>query len=249
MTFIGKLFVMLNLGLSLAMATAAFAAYSSGIDWSDKKGAAGQPDGKLVAVKAEITELGQQLALVDQSWRAIRSELLDREQYRLATRDFYAAQLREVYTGSKDAAGRVVPAVRTVGPDRPDGGLNMVPAEEAPGVTLMSLSFYQARVKDLRDENARIRKDLEAKLAENTALTNRLTGSPDGKDKGLRRLLFEEREKNLGLVSEAGITEGMRINALVESQLVNKRLDSITQSVEQLQKYLKMKHGVDAAKK
>jgi hypothetical protein len=66
--------------------------------------------------------------------------------------------------------------------------------------------------------------------------------------KGLRRLLFEEREKNLGIVSEAGITEGMRINAMVESQLVNKRLDSVLESIELLQKYLKMKHGVDAAK-
>lgn len=241
MTFLGKLFVALNLGLSLIMATAAFAAYASSVDWSERKGTAGQPDGKLVAVKAELNELGQQLSLADQTWREIRRELLDREQYRLTVRAFYGAQLREVYT----ARG----GIRTVGPDRPDGQVNLIPAEELPGTPLMSLVVYQTRVKALGDENTRIRKDLEAKLAENIALTNRLTGSPDGKDKGLRRLLFDEREKYLGLVSEAGITEGMRINALVESQLVNKRLESITASVEQLQKYLKMKHGVDAARR
>lgn len=248
MTFIGKLFVMLNLGLSLIMATAAFAAYSSGIDWSDKKGASGQPDGKLVAVKADIAEVEKQLRLADDSWRTIRAELLDREQYRLTERGRYAAHLREVYTGL-NAQGKAVPSVSTVGPDRPDGQLNMVPAEEAAGVSLMSLTTYQARVKELRDENGRIRQDFEAKLKENTELTNQLTGSPDGKVKGLRRLLFEEREKNLGLVSEAGIAEGMRINAMVESQLVNKRLDSVLESIDLLQKYLKLKHGVDAAKK
>jgi hypothetical protein len=241
MTFIGKLFLMLNLGLSLVMATAAFAAYSSGIDWSDKKGSGGQPDGKLVAVKAELGELEKQLRLADDTWRVTRAELIDREQYRLVMRDGYARELQAVYAGKA--------ALRTVGPDRPDGQLNLVPAEEAPGVPLMPLNVYQARVKELREENDRIRRDLQAKLAENIELTNQLTGSPDGQVKGLRRLLFEEREKNLGIVNEAGIVEGMRINALVEKQLVEKRLDSVLESVEQLQKYLKMKHGVDAVKR
>src|SRR5262245_20508810 len=94
MTFVGKLFVLVNLMFSLILAAGAFVVYSSGIDWSE-------PKGKLVPVKAEIGELTKQLQLADASWGAVRTELLDREDQRRGDRAFYAQQLSELFT-SKD---------------------------------------------------------------------------------------------------------------------------------------------------
>ncbi len=237
MTFIGKLFVLVNLALSLILATAAFGVYSSSIDWSDNKGKSGQPDGRLVAVKAEIAELGKLLNQAEADWQEVRNELLQREQARRASRDVYADQLAALYQGKA--------AVRMVGPDLPDGRLNLVPAEEVPGVPLMPLNVYVDKVRELREENATLRKEIEAKVKENTELTNQLIG--EGDKKGLRQLLVEEREKNLGILTEEAIMEGLRINTLVEEQLILKRQASVQQTVEELVKYLKQKHQVGGA--
>jgi hypothetical protein len=240
MTFLGKLVVLVNLVFSAGLAIAAFAAYSSGIDWSTNKGDKDRPAGKLVAVQAEIAELTKQLQLADSSWRDARAELRQTEDRRRADRTFYQTELHNLFV-SKDP-------INIVGPDAP-GATTARPAMVKPDPALSSLTVYQGEVQQLREQNARLRKDLDAKVKEDTALTNLMTGDPEKKTKGLRKELVEERDKYLGLNSEAGIAAGMRINALVERELIQKRLDSVNEGVAQLRKYLKMKHGVDAPAK
>jgi hypothetical protein len=244
MTFLGKLFVLVNVTLSAVLAFLAFGVYSGSIDWSDNPAKAGQPPGKIVAKKAEITELGQQLKLADDTRKMARAVVFSREEQRRGDREWYSRHLRDLYTGKGqvkivaadkglDAAGRPV----------------MVDAEEAPGIPLMSLTVYSTRWQDLRAENARIRKDLEAKVKEDTDLTIQLTGDSEGKTKGMRRILAEERVKFAGVIDEQGVVEGLRVNTAVESELVLKRLETLNERLTELTKYLKMKSGVDGTGK
>ncbi|MFO0880323.1 MAG: hypothetical protein U0840_23510 [Gemmataceae bacterium] len=241
MTFIGKLFVLVNLALSLVMAVTAFTTYSAGLDWSNFKGDKDRPPGKLTAVVAEIAELGKQLALADETLRGTQVDLQTREDQRRVDRDLYVRELRDLISG-KGPVKAVAPDAPNAPPGTPP---RLVPAEETAGVPLQPLPYYIARLQELRDENGRIRMDLAARVKEDTELTNQLAGDADGKTKGLRRVLAEERDKTLGLISEEGIVEGLRVNTIVESQLILKRLDSINQSIDLLRAYLKKRHGVD----
>lgn len=243
MTYLGKVFALLNLGLSLLLATAAFSTYTTGVDWSDTAAKGNQPAGKLAPLKAELTEISKQLGIAEANWKIARAELWRREDQRRADRVWYAEKLRALYVGKGP--------VEVVAPSRPgaqtgsSGRPEMVPAEESPGVRLQPLAFYAAKVQELRDENGRIRKELEAKVKEHAELTSQVIGDPERKLKGLRTLINEERAKRLGITDEEGIVEGLRINTLVESELVVKRLESIDERVRELTNYLKKRHGVD----
>lgn len=243
MTLFGKLFVLVNLAASLVLGTMAFSIYSNGIDWSDNKGTAGGPPGRLAVKKADVTELSKQLAFTADGWAAARNEVWTREDARRAYRGYYAGELEKLYT-SKNAVDQL----------SPDGQLDqrgvpqLVPAFEVPDVRLQSLSYYLEKSRELTAENARLRKELEAKVKEDTELTNRLTGDPERKTKGLRMLIADERVKRQGITDEIGIVEGLRVNRLVESELILKRLSSINERVQELTAYLKQRHKVDAAK-
>jgi len=248
MTFLGKLFLFLNLALSLALATFAFGVYSSGIDWSDNPAKGAQQPGKLVARKNEVNELSKnQLPLANQSWKAARTELWTREDQRRVERAWYATELSKLYPNKEGVVVQQVVQEKAGG----DGGgrPKLEPAAEAEGVPLRTLGYYLARQQEHREENARIRMELEAKVKEDVELTNQLTGDPERKTRGLRQLLNDERAKRLGIIDEVGITEGIRVNTTVGSELVLRRLESINQRIRELEAYLKKVHGVDAVAK
>ncbi len=75
MTFIGKLFVMINLAISLLMAVTAFGLYASGIDWTDRAAKEGQPEGKMQGLRKEIDDVVARLSLAEGSWKAARQEV------------------------------------------------------------------------------------------------------------------------------------------------------------------------------
>src|SRR4051812_47765172 len=98
MTRLGKLFVMLNLVLSLMLGATAFGVYTNGVDFSDTPAKGSVPAGKLAPVKAELEDTLKQIPTVENSWQTARAELLAREDKRRAERDWYAQQLRKVVT-------------------------------------------------------------------------------------------------------------------------------------------------------
>jgi hypothetical protein len=243
MTFIGKLFLCVNLVLSLAMATAGFAAFSSGVDWSDNAAKGAQPAGKLVAKKAEVADLGKQLALAFDSWKVAGDVLTTREDERRVERVWYTAELAKLFEPKN---------VQIVSPDKPGettGRPTLVPGVEIGMVPLMGMAHYIAKLQEHRDENVKIRTDLEAKIKEDTDLTTQLTGDPERKTRGLRRTIVEEREKRLGIIEEAGLVEGLRVNRMVEAELILKRLEAIEERVRELTTYLKKVHDVDVTAK
>ncbi len=240
MTLLGKTFLLVNLALSLVLATLAFGVYANGIDWSNNAAKAGQPAGRYVAKKAEIDDLLKGIQLTYATWHEANRELLVKEEQRRFDRRWYAGELEKL-----EATGPVLIVAQDKGPADAAGHPTLVPAmeNELERVPLQTRKAYQDRMAQIRAENDRIRKELEAKVEEDRRLTNELTGDPERKTKGLRRLLTDERTKQEGLIAETGIEESLRINREVESELILKRLASINERVRELEAFLKFKAG------
>ena len=82
MTFIGKLFVMLNLAISLLMASPPSGCTPAASTGPTAPPRTGQPAGKMLALRKEIDEVLAQLALAEGGWKAARAELVAREERR-----------------------------------------------------------------------------------------------------------------------------------------------------------------------
>jgi len=247
MTFIGKLFVMINLTVSLLMAAVAFGLYVGGIDWTDKPAKEGQPEGKLLPLRKEIDDILVRLPIAETSWSAARAEVQSREDVRRIERDWADKEMAKLLTGKDQVY--VVDAATPLGPG---GRPNMV-LGEFNGQPLMTRGVYDDRLKGHQMENAKLREDLAKKVKEDEDLTRRLTGDKDGdpepRIRGIRRELAEERVKRLGIIDEQGITEGLQINVAVESELILKRLDALDERIQELGRYLKRKHSLDVPSK
>jgi len=247
MTFVGKLFVLCNLALSLMLGVMGFGVYLTGIDWSADRGKAGLPDGKLFSKRAELDDiLKSQLPVAEASWRQAGKELWDSETVRRIDRDWYVEQLNLLIKGNNPVMEVVRDKI-----DPRTGRPVLAPAEEsAGGNPLLTLPVYQTQLAEVRAENARLREQLETKVKEDVALTNKLLGDKEAQLRGLRELLVQERRiKQQGILAEKGVVEGMRINATVDSELIFKRLELINERIDELHRYLKLRHGVDTADK
>lgn len=240
MTSIGKILVLVNLAISLVLATLAFGVYSSGLDWSNNKAKSGQPGGKLDDRIVEITRLKSELSLAYGSWVESGETLWKKEDERRTERAWYAQELYDLRAGK----GQVKMVARNRVP-----GATVRPGMEPHVDGWLSMAAYDARLAQVRADTAQVRKELDAKIEEDKELTNLLAGSADGKTKGLRQLLREEYVKKDGLRAEVGIVEGLRINRLVESELILKRLDAINERIGELEAYIKLKGGVDTSAK
>jgi len=246
MTFIGKLFVMLNLVLSMLMAGAAFSLYSTNPDMTDKPGKGDAPPGKLVPLKAEFDELLKQMALIEGSWASAHNSLLAQEEARGKYRAWYDAEMKKLYP----ATTAKIQEVSSDAPDK-DSPVTMKDAEEAPGggKNLLPYDAYVKQLKDNQDQNDKLRKSLTAKIKEDTDLTGELVGDADKGNRGLRQRIGDERVKRQGIVDEQGIEDGLRVNTEFESELIRNRLQLINKRLNELKVYLKKRHSVDADEK
>jgi hypothetical protein len=248
MTFIGKLFVMINLALSLLMAATAFGLFVSGIDWTDKAGKDGQPGGKLLTLRKDIDEVLARLPVAEKSWKAARADLFAREDLRRTERLWTDAEMAKL-TGGKEQ----VYAVETPAPGANPAARPTMALAEVFGQPLMTREVYDDRLALHQKENTAIRVDLEKKVKEDEALTRKLAGDKEGdpepRIRGIRRELVEERAKRLGIIDEQGITNSLEINVKVDSQLSADRLQALDERIQELVRYLKNKHKVDVPSK
>ena len=102
MTFLGKIFVMFNVAVSLFMAFAAFALYANGMDWGYDVARPGTQGGLIKEKQDEVKEaLGAQYA-TENAWRSARSDLWSIEEARRDDREFYTKNLQHLRTTAKD---------------------------------------------------------------------------------------------------------------------------------------------------
>ncbi|MFM7151340.1 MAG: hypothetical protein ACKO23_16005 [Gemmataceae bacterium] len=241
MTFIGKLLLLVNFAFSLMLAAVAFAAYSSSLDWSDRKETAKALGGVLAPLRADIAEVSKQVAQAQESWKTSRYDLFAREELRRANRLFYQQRLQEPLNSKNPLSMPVLEAPGEIGTQPP----RMVDAEDVPGVRLQPYPVYVAQAKQLREENEQVLKELEAKVKEDAELTNQLLGDPEKQIRGLRDQLSEERHKILGITRELGIMEGLRVNTNVQSEIILKRNEAVNERIRELEAFLKAKTALD----
>ena len=248
MTFIGKLFVMINLALSLLMAATAFGLFVSGIDWTEKAGKDGQPGGKSLAIQADIKGVLERLPVAERSWKAARADVFAREDLRRTERLWTDAEMAKLAGGKEQ-----VFAVETAAPGANPAARPTMALAEVFGQPLMTREVYDERLAANQKENAATRVELEKKVKEDEVLTRKLAGDKEGdpepRIRGIRRELVEEQAKRLAIIDEQGITNSLDINVKVDSQLSANRLQALDERIQELVRYLKNKHKVDVPAK
>src|SRR3954464_4114030 len=98
MTFIGKLFLMLNVALSLAMMAAGMGLYATRTDWTEAPAKAGAPPGVLVRKKAELKDAMDAIPPAENSFKKALGDLETLERQRHVDREFYSKWLEHART-------------------------------------------------------------------------------------------------------------------------------------------------------
>jgi len=192
MTLIGKLFVFVNLVLSVLIAGAGCALYLNHINWTDKAGKDGGQEGRLLALRKKIDALIGSRAVIEQRWREARSpevtspeakaaSLLPLEKTRYDDRAWYQEQLEHIR--KRAAADKPVLEVEL---DKdyqpvPDGTPlkrpKMRPATYNEKFPLdKSMLTYEGELQSKRQSNEKLLADLAKELEESTVETDKLGG-------------------------------------------------------------------------
>jgi hypothetical protein len=247
MTFAGKLFVMLNVALSLLFAAGAFGMYVTGMDWSYDPAKPGTPGGILKTLEDEIKRDRDMQYYVENSWRQAREELRRREEARRGERQFYVVQFDfNRNKATADNPARIVdvdPKTHLPKLDK-QGRPVLVAASDRFGKPLQSVIEYEKQLDRAHRDNVALLDDLKKEIQEDIRLTNLLVDAPGRK--GLRTQLVEERAKREGLIAEVQLVRPLDVNADAESELVKKRMDSQAERIKELENYIK-KRNIGAA--
>src|SRR5262245_59314683 len=94
MTFFGKIFVVVNLTISLLMAAIGMGLYTSSVDWTEKAAKGSQPAGLTAQRKAELKEALDSVGPVEKGYEDANEDLMKREEDRQADQKWIAAELK-----------------------------------------------------------------------------------------------------------------------------------------------------------
>jgi hypothetical protein len=256
MTFVGKLLVLINLALSLLMATIAFGVYAHNVHYPDKAGGGKAPP-RLAELQNEARQIQSAILPTTAqgksvpgpavaSWRDARRTLLFQEEVRRGDRAWYAEKMQHLYTGaSKDNPVRAVATQRFVPvPNPKDSNRPLVSAwpTDASGKELrelVSLAEYQKLSEGALKELAEVDKDYHKALAEDVRLTNLLAGTPDTPGmpgaKGLQQRLREEQFKEQGVLAEQRLVRPHLVNTAVELDYFTERTADLEARIKELE--------------
>src|SRR5829696_4617070 len=180
MTFLGKIFVMVNLVISLMMATVGVGLYASSIDWSERPAKGSAPAGVAALRKAALKEAMDGIDPVAEGWRVANEVIMDREEKRQGDQKWFAAELVHVRAKANDAdpAREVeiqengVPKADPKMPHRP----NLTVAKDRAGKNnLLSIAAYEGLLATAQKQNASQLDLLEKAFNADTQLTLQLT--------------------------------------------------------------------------
>jgi hypothetical protein len=244
MTTFGKVLVALNLVLSLAMASWAWALWSDRIDWSNTRGTAEQAEGAFKEREDRLATLWEDERPAEARWRAGRAAVRTEEARIDEGPPFFRAELAHLTdkASAQQPAREVVHAEQDderlgvrkgqVLPDPKNKGLpTMAPAKDAAGaaLALQSLKYYDDVLKQKLEERQALNTKHQEQIAEAIRLTDQLTGP-----RGLFQRLADERRKRTGVVDELKQVYPMLVNSQVEAELVQKRHKALQRRLDEL---------------
>jgi hypothetical protein len=262
MTFVGKLFVLVNLAISLMMAVAAFGLYATGLDYDSETRSKGQaqPPAKFTALRKDIEATLSTWNAVEGSWRTNRKSLLERQDQRRADHQWYVTQL-EFARSKATAADPVKVVVLDKHLPVPDPANFNRPTMRPSDPPLESLAAYVAQWEVAHKDNLGVQERLQAQIKEDIRLTHQLTGTTEAMDDrskeekvpvrvwklGYRQVLVDERDKREGVEAEYNSVRPLFINVAVELELVRTRYNAMQERIKELKTYLRKRHKVDVA--
>jgi len=237
MTSLGKLLVLLNVGLSLGLAGLAFGVYTNRVDWPGTAPAAGSEKtvGLFAQKKAEVEDA--QKAAGDVALTRLEeagAQLVHLEERRPKDQALYAKQI-EILEG-KDGQGTIQAlATRTAGAGRAvldEDGLPILDAK-APARPLQSVRAFQEELASTESKIANKIDTVTSLVKQQQDLTQEINGVA-GRQKGLRDLLAEEIQAREKAHEELESVRPLRYNRQVESELLQKRQQSLKARLQEL---------------
>jgi hypothetical protein len=251
MTFFGKIFVVLNLTISLLMAAFAMGLYTSGIDWTERAAKGSQPAGLTAQRKSELKEAMDSVVPVEKGYDDANEELMKREEDRQADQRWFAAELKhnrfDADAGNPardiDLQENGIPKADPKVPRRP----LRAAAKDRRGQDLLAVAKYDALLKKAQAENERHLMDLALVFNEDTKLTALLV-PPKGVKGGLRGRIEDERIKRQGIKDETEAVEHLATKAAVEAAVIGERIEMLDEQIAALRRALSRLKGMDVKK-
>jgi hypothetical protein len=251
MTLFGKIFVVLNLTISLLMAAIGVGLYTSGIDWTEKSAKASQPAGLTAQRKAELKEAMDSVGPVEKGYDDANEELMKREEDRQADQKWFAAELKhnrfDAGPGNPardiDLQDNGIPKADPKVPRRP----LRVPIKDRKGQDLFAVAKYDALLKTAQTTNEGHLMDLASVFNEDVKLTVLLVPAKAAKG-GLRARTEDERIKRQGIKDETEAVEHLATKAAVEAAVIGERIEMLDEQIAALRRALSRLKGMDGKK-
>jgi hypothetical protein len=232
MTFLGKLLVLLNLGLSWIFAAWALGLYTHRVDWAPRPKVAGAPVSQA-AEPSRIEELSGQIkaaydfqAPAEVRYQANLAALQKLETQLAQQRAWYADQLHIIRTG-QNLKGEDAPVLElTVN----NGQLVLDPAGRQPIMIndrpALSLNAYHKKIKDLQQEVDREQKEIAKLVQDFKKLTDQIAKE---------QVLISDQQARLGRQKdEVKTLTPLLLNYTAEGELLKKRFESLSARLKEL---------------
>lgn len=251
MTRLGKILVLLNLGLAVMLAAWSFNVYNNGIDWTDRKDTKSTPPrtGRFAVRDAKLKDLWNGLSPAESDWMRERERLAKEESGLAVERVWYDKEIRYVLAGP--AKNRGIREVALAGQDNDklgvkkgqvlldnQGNPQLVPIRDPAGnaLQLQSLAEYNKEDESVLKEIANQIELHQKQIADANALTDKIIGDKAKGIRGLQQRIYDEQDKNVNVIAEIKRIEPLFINTLVEGQLVSKRHTQMERRIKELKK-------------
>ncbi|HJT76393.1 MAG TPA: hypothetical protein VJ739_04250 [Gemmataceae bacterium] len=229
MTLTGKVLVLLNLTLSLAMAFWAVGVCAQYIDYStDARGSAEQTKGLVLQRNDQIAARQEQLKAAEARWRGPYDYVPRIMQQRVNNQEWYGQQLAAMQKGGPVKAVSYKAGQVELDPKQYGRPL-LVDATDADGQPLQTLESYLAALADANNAIHLAQVQMEQQTRLDTELTQKIGG-----DNGLRFLLAREQKKLEDVLAEQHYLEPLLVNSLVEGELLLKRQADLEARVKEL---------------